>query len=88
MTELRRGSVVFSLAGHDKGSVLAVVETLPDGVLLLADGRCRKLAAPKRKKAKHVKATHAVIMLDGLSDRALYKALRALREKRNNVTEQ
>lgn len=82
MIELKRGSVVSSLAGHDRGSALAVVETLPDGMLLLADGKRRKLATPKRKKAKHVKATHAVLMLDALSDRALYKALRALRETR------
>ena len=82
MTELKRGSVVFSLAGHDRGSLLTVVEILPDGMLLLADGKRRKLSAPKRKKANHVKATHAVLMLDGLSDRALNKALRALRETR------
>lgn len=88
MTEIKRGSVVFSLAGHDKGGLFTVVEILPEGMLLLADGKGRKLAAPKRKKAKHVKATHAVLMLDGLSNRALYKALRALRETQENVTEQ
>ena len=75
------GTIVKSGAGHDAGRFYLVVKADHDAVYI-ADGKRRKLFAPKRKKAKHVKATHAVLMLDGLSDRALNKALRALRETR------
>ena len=79
--QIKPGMVVRSLSGHDQASFYLVVKT-DQNFVYIADGKRRKLFAPKRKKAKHVKATHAVLMLDGLSDRALNKALRALRETR------
>ncbi len=42
-----------SEAGHDKGSYFMVLREEGE-YLLLADGKTRKAAAPKRKKAKHV----------------------------------
>ena len=44
----RTGAIVRSKAGHDKGLLFCVVGT-QDGYLLLANGKQRKLAAPKRK---------------------------------------
>lgn len=47
------GWIVRSKAGHDKGTLLCVVGEVED-FLLLADGKTRKAAAPKRKKRSHV----------------------------------
>ena len=42
-----------SLAGHDKGSVYAVVSE-EEGRIALADGKSRTLEKPKYKNARHV----------------------------------
>ena len=53
MMRMERAQIVRSLAGHDKGDLLCVMDT--DGeFLLLADGKHRKVESPKRKRAKHV----------------------------------
>lgn len=44
--------IVRSLAGHDKGELFCVLEA-QGPYLLLCDGKRRKLASPKRKKAVH-----------------------------------
>ena len=53
---LKRGSVVVSSAGRDKGTFLAVLRLEPDGVWI-ADGRRRPLERPKRKNPRHVAET-------------------------------
>ena len=53
---LKRGSVVVSSAGRDKGTFLAVLRLEPDGVWI-ADGRRRPLEWPKRKNPRHVAET-------------------------------
>ena len=50
---VERGCVVISLCGRDKGRLMAVLRTGPDG-LWLADGRRRRVEAPKRKNPRHV----------------------------------
>ena len=47
--EWRRGQVARSLAGHDKGTFLAVLEVAPP-YAVVADGKARPLERPKRKK--------------------------------------
>ena len=48
------GTIVQATAGRAKGSVFCVTGT--DGeMLLLADGKRRRLAKPKRKKLGHVR---------------------------------
>lgn len=49
---VERGCVVISLSGRDKGRLMAVLRTGPDG-LWLADGRRRRVEAPKRKNPRH-----------------------------------
>lgn len=51
--ELSKSDIVLSLSGRDKGKYFFVVETAGEYVLI-ADGRCRKLEHPKRKKRKHL----------------------------------
>jgi ribosomal protein L14E/L6E/L27E len=46
--------IVLSLAGHDAGRLFVVLDSDSE-YLMLADGKERKLAAPKRKKQKHVR---------------------------------
>ena len=47
-------NLVQATAGREQGKYFFVMET--DGeYLLLADGKSRKLEAPKRKKQKHVR---------------------------------
>ena len=88
-----RGWIVRSTAGRDRDTLLCVLGQ--DGeYLLLADGKRRKAASPKRKKAGHVDMVcrgdfrHPVIrkLEDGLavSDSELRRALGAFRHQGGN----
>ena len=46
--------LAVSLAGHDKGSVYAVVRE-EEGAVLLADGKAKTLDRPKKKNARHIR---------------------------------
>ena len=50
---LTRGCVILSLAGRDKGRLMAVIKADTDGTLWVADGKERPLARPKRKNPRH-----------------------------------
>ena len=77
---LEKGSVVRSLAGRDKDSLLAVMEVADDAVRV-CDGKERPLENPKRKNPRHLADTgfrlppHAAD-----SNRALRKALAGFAE--------
>ncbi len=86
-----RGWIVRSTAGHDRDTLLCVVGTDPTGqLLLLADGKRRRVGRPKRKKLGHVDMVcrgtfeHPDLrrLQDGLpvSDRAIRRALGAFRD--------
>ena len=50
--DIARSDIVRSIAGRDAGKLFFVLGT--DGeFLMLADGKSRRLEAPKRKKRKH-----------------------------------
>ena len=51
--EIAQSNIVRSDAGRDKGN-LFVVLAVEGEYLLLADGKSRKVEAPKRKKRRHV----------------------------------
>ncbi len=54
MKQLQKGMVVRVTAGKEKNSIFVVIkEQTPDRVLI-ADGRHRKLAAPKAKNPRHL----------------------------------
>ena len=88
--DIRRGDVVRSLAGHDKGTLFCVVDTQGD-FLLLADGKERKLNSPKRKRIKHVQragsSDHPVFLRlkagEPVGDNEVRRALAAFRDERN-----
>ncbi len=52
--ELSKSDIVEALSGRDKGKFFFVIETAGEYVLI-ADGRCRKLEHPKKKKQKHLR---------------------------------
>lgn len=70
------GTVVKSLAGHDAGSFYVVMKTAPDACFI-ADGRLRRLEAPKRKNIRHLAATSTKVDLQWAdTNRRLKEALR------------
>ena len=52
--EITRAHLVEATAGREKGKLFYVMETEGD-FLMLADGKSRRVEAPKRKKRKHVR---------------------------------
>ena len=76
MAEVTRGSLVYSRAGKDNGT-LYVVLSFENGYVYLTDGDTRKLTNPKKKKLKHINKTNRVLSLDfeNLTDSQVRKAL-------------
>ena len=90
------GQIVQATAGRDKDGIFCVVGVDQErAMLLLADGKRRKLAAPKRKKLGHVsiadQGTFSHPALDALrqglpvTDRSLRRAPAAFRETTRRV---
>lgn len=75
--DLVKGTVVISKAGRDKGKPLAVVGISGDRVLV-ADGKERPLSRPKKKNPLHLARTNMTVQTEGVSDKALRRALGAL----------
>lgn len=81
--EIRRGQVMRSLAGHDKGDFQTVLR-VEGAFAYMADGRRRTLEAPKKKKLMHLAPTGAVLGEACLStNRQIRKALAQYREQNN-----
>ena len=67
------GRLCRSLAGRDAGGYFIVVGIVDEDYVLIADGRTRRLASPKKKKRRHVHMTPIVLedaaaRLDTLQD--------------------
>lgn len=75
--DIEKGSLVYSRAGRDKGTLFVVLAIEGDWVYL-ADGDTRRAQKPKKKKLKHINKTNKVAELDfeNISDSALRKALK------------
>ena len=52
--DIAASDIVQSAAGRDRGEIFAVL-AVEGEYLLLADGKSRKVASPKRKKRRHVR---------------------------------
>lgn len=72
--EAENGKVVKVIAGHDK-NLFMVITAVENGYVYLADGKERKLDAPKKKNIKHVRLTNTVIDLNDLTDKKLRKII-------------
>lgn len=81
--ELKKGSVVRSKAGRDKGKLMAVVDTV-DKAVLLCDGKERRLEKPKRKNLIHIAPTSTVLQAESLTtNHSLKRALNKIENERN-----
>ena len=75
---MEKGTVVKSLAGRDKGRLLAVMQS-ENGSVLVCDGKERPIDRPKSKNIRHIeRGGLSVTENDMRSDRSLKKALRQL----------
>lgn len=82
------GTVIRSLAGHDKGKLFCVVG-VEEPFLLLCDGKRRRLNAPKRKKERHAvlagEFSHPTLeklsRREPVTDNEIRRALAAFRAK-------
>ena len=57
--DIRKGDVVYSRAGRDQGRYFLVLDEVDEQFVLIADGKLRRLEAPKRKKVKHLRVLPA-----------------------------
>ena len=69
-----QGSVVKSLAGHDKDSYFVAVK-IEGSYVYIADGKERKLEYPKKKNIKHLHVTQKSIDLSEITNKKLRKLL-------------
>lgn len=81
------GRVVISTQGHDAGRWYAILSVLDERMVLLVDGDTRRLAKPKKKQVKHLRALPLTIQVEGrgasggsLSDSDIRKALKARKD--------
>lgn len=85
---VRRGEIVRTLKGHDKGMLHYVLEAEGD-FLCLVDGKHRRVEAPKKKRRKHVTSegtwTHPVTDRiqrgEPVLDSEIRRALAAFRDR-------
>lgn len=81
--EVKRGTIVRSLAGHDKGDFQVIID-FNDEYVKVCDGKYRPLERPKNKKLIHVKLTNTVINEDSLkTNRSIKAAIRAFDKAKN-----
>lgn len=75
MAEIKKGSVVKSIAGHDANRFYVVLE-VSERFALIADGKLRTLEKPKKKNRRHLGPTHVVIRIETLTtNKKIRKAL-------------
>lgn len=83
--EIQRGQVVRSIAGHDKGGFLTVLEITPP-MALVCDGKRRSLEKPKWKKLFHLAPTATILPEEALkTNRQIRAALRPFREGSSGI---
>jgi len=79
--ELKRGQVVRSLAGHDKGTFQTILCLKPP-YAIVCDGKRRSLEKPKKKKLIHLAPTKSVLAEEILvTDKQIRRALKTLEDK-------
>lgn len=83
---LEKGTVVRSLAGRDKGKLLAVMQS-DESRVLVCDGKERPTDRPKSKNIRHVESVGAsVTEAEMATNRALKKAITRLNAEINGNT--
>ena len=88
--DIAKADLVEATAGREQGKVFLVID-VQDEFLLLADGKYRKLEAPKRKKCKHVhplpgdcgRVAEKIRRNEKITNSELRKAIAAYRDSGN-----
>ena len=61
--QLKKGQIVRSIAGRDKGKFYLIV-AWEDDIVWVADGRQKTLSKPKRKNLSHLWCTKDVVLCE------------------------
>lgn len=69
------GQIVRVTAGRDAPNAMVIVGFSGSDYVLLANGKNRALAAPKKKKIKHIARTNSIVPSAELSDASIRIAL-------------
>lgn len=84
--EVKRGQIVKSKAGHDKGS-FQVILSLQLPYAMVCDGRRRPLEKPKKKKLMHLAPVQTVLTEEQLrTNRQIKIALQAFYKSSDDGT--
>lgn len=75
--DVQNGRIVKAKAGRDKDRYFAVVGAENEQILI-ADGKTRKLATPKRKNVKHLVFTDKSVEMNGITDKKLRNVLKEM----------
>ena len=81
--DIAKSDLVLATAGREKGRLFFVVD-VQNEYLLLADGRSRRLEAPKRKKCRHVQRAAKLRSSEIITNSELRKALAVYRGEHGN----
>ena len=71
---IKVGSLVWALAGREKGSCYVAVG-VDGGFVYIADGRHRKVEAPKKKNMKHISPADAPVYDGELTNKKLRRLI-------------
>ena len=63
------GCVVKAIAGRDDGQYFIVIEKINEEYVLIANGKNRTMAKPKKKKIKHLRSIG--VKIDSIADKLL-----------------
>ncbi len=84
--EIKKGTVVRSLAGHDSGDFQIIMDFDANSATV-CDGKHRPLERPKRKKLKHLSITKTIVDSEQLqTNKSIRKVLRPFIEAAENTT--
>ena len=82
--QLKRGTIVYSLAGHDKGDFQVIMD-YDEKYAKVCDGKYRPLERPKKKKLIHIKLTNTVVDEEFLrTNKSIRKVLKPFYESARN----
>ena len=84
MMQLEKGTIVYSLAGHDKGDFQVIMD-YDEKYAKVCDGKYRPLERPKNKKLIHIKLTNTVVDEKFLmTNKSIREVLKPFNERARN----
>ena len=75
--KLEKGCYVLSLSGRDSGRIHVVLCCGEDEYAYIADGRCRTVSKPKKKKRRHLRRIGLPPYRGAFTDSAIAAAVKA-----------